>query len=109
MANELILPFVGGHPERDKEQNDAKKNRLPHKTTDAFEDPLRAADLPLFTRVELQNGFDILVDLVVIGFEWRVPGIRRRRRRNGTFGFYQGMLLDPAGPTDRKFDGTPEV
>src|SRR5450756_2059916 len=98
---------VGEHPERDKEQNDAKKGRLPDKTTDAFEDPLPAADLLLFTRVELQNGLDILADLVAIGFEWRVPGIRRRRGRNGRFGFHQGMLLDPAGPKDRKFNGTP--
>src|ERR1035437_7623011 len=89
---------VGEHPERDKEQNEAKKDRLPDRTTDAFEDPLRAADLLLFTRVELQNGLDILADLVAIGFEWRVPGIRRRRWRNGRIGSHQGMLHDPAGP-----------
>lgn len=68
---------VGEHPERDKEQNEAKKNRLPDKTTDAFEDPLRAADLLLFTLVELQNGLYILADLVAFGFERRVEGIRR--------------------------------
>jgi hypothetical protein len=31
---------VGEHPERDKEQNEAKEKRLPDKMTDAFEDPL---------------------------------------------------------------------
>src|SRR5665647_237600 len=90
----LVQYGVGEHPERDKEQNEAKENWLPHKTTDAFEYPLPAADLLLFTRVELQNGLDILADLVAFGFEWRVPGIRRRRRRNGRFGSHQGMLHD---------------
>src|SRR5450830_901091 len=88
---------VGEHPERDKEQDEAKKKWLPHKTTDEFEDPLRAGDLFLFTRVERQNGLDILAGLVAFGFEWRFPRIRRRRRRSGNFGSHQGMLLDPAG------------
>src|SRR5450756_2472731 len=100
---------VGDHPKRDKDQNEAEKDRLPDKVADALEDPLRAADLLLLTRVEIQNGLDILAGLVAFGFEWRVPGIRRRRRRNGNFGSHQGMLLDPAGPKDRKFNGTPEV
>src|SRR5450759_581077 len=88
---------VGEHPQHDKEQNEAKKTRLPDKTTDAFEDPLRAADLSLFTRVELQNGLDILTGLVAFGFGWRISGIRRRRRRNGRFGVHQDMLLGLAG------------
>lgn len=49
---------VGEHPQRDKEQNEANKNRLPDNTTDVFEDPLRAADLLPFTLVELWNGHD---------------------------------------------------
>jgi len=38
------------------------------------------------------------VKMVVGRFEWRVPGIRRWRRRNGRFGSHQGMWLDPADP-----------
>src|SRR5664280_2538124 len=87
---------VGDHPERDKDQNEAEKDRLPDKVADALEDPLRAADLLLFTRVEIQNGLDILAGLVAFGFEWRALAIRWRPRRNSSFGFHQGMLLDPA-------------
>src|SRR5471030_2963690 len=83
---------VGEHPENDKEQNETKKTWLPDKETDAFEDPLRAADLFLLTRVEVQNGLDILAGLVAFGFEWRVPGIWRRCWRNGSAGVHQGML-----------------
>jgi hypothetical protein len=54
---------------------------------------LRAADLLIFTRVELQNGLDILADLVAFGFDWCVMRIRRRRRQNGRFGYHPGMLL----------------
>src|SRR5665811_1155946 len=84
---------IGEHPERNKEQNDAEKNRLPDKMADAFQDTLRATDLLLFTRVELQNGLDILADLVAFGFDWCVTWGRRQLRRNGRFGFHQGMLL----------------
>src|SRR5450756_709174 len=89
---------VGEHPERDKEQNEAKKKRLPDKVADALEDPLRAADLLLFTRVEIQNGLDILAGRIAFGFEWRALAIRWRPRRNGSFRFHQSMLLDPACP-----------
>src|ERR1035437_804108 len=89
---------VGDHPNRDKDQNEADKDRLPDKVADALEDPLRAADLLLFTRVEIQNGLDILAGLVAFGFEWRALAIRWRPRRNSSFGFHQGMLLDPACP-----------
>jgi hypothetical protein len=50
----------------------------------------------IFTSVELQNGLDILADLVAFGFDWCVTGVRRRRRqngRNGRFGSHPGMLL----------------
>src|ERR1035437_4621010 len=87
---------IGENPEHNKEQNEAKKNRLPDKTTDAFEDPLRVADFLLFARVELQDGLNILAGLVGFGFGWRVLGIRWRRRGNGRFRAHQGMLLDPA-------------
>src|ERR1035437_3149310 len=96
---------VGDHPKRDKDQNEAEKDRLPDKVADALEDPLRAADLLLFTRVEIQNGLDILaaldvplravdfllftrvetqngldilVGLVAFGLEWRALAIRGR-------------------------------
>ena len=97
-------------PERDKDQNEAEKDRLPDKVADTLEDPLRAADLLLFTRVEIQNGLDILAGLVAFGFEWRALAIRWRPRRNSSFGFHQGMLLDPAcpDPLEKWMAGTKE-
>ncbi len=73
-------------------------------SANAFEDPLRAADLLFFTRVEFEHGLDVLADLVALGFVWGAPGVRRRRRQNGRFGPHQGMLRNVAG---KRFQAAP--
>jgi len=43
---------------------------------DALQETLRAACFLIFARVEIQPGLDILADLIVIGFDRCVTGIR---------------------------------
>ena len=69
---------VGQHPERYKKQDETKKSRLSDDTTEAFHKPLPVADLLLFARVELQNRFDILADLVAFGLRRCAPRIGRQ-------------------------------
>src|ERR1700689_2717713 len=54
---------IGEYPGCDKEQNEAQENGLPGEQAYAFDNSLRAADLLIFTRIELKNNLNILTDL----------------------------------------------
>ena len=84
---------VGEYPEGNHEQNDRKKDRLPEKADDAFQQTLRTAYLLLVTRVEVQNSFDVLADLVAFGISVSVTWMRGRRSRNASFRFHPGVRL----------------
>src|SRR5580700_10003133 len=64
---QLVQHYIGEHPGCDEEQNKAEKKGLPGKQTDAFDNPLRAADLLIFARIELEDSLNVLTDLGAFG------------------------------------------
>ena len=91
----LVHYEVGDYPQRDEQQNERNKNRLPDEITDTFKYPLRGGDFFLLARVERQHGLDVLADLIALGINGSVSGAGDiRLRRRSRFGFHQDILRD---------------
>ena len=57
------------YPKREEQQNQAKENRARVEITDAFKRPLGSTYLLVITRIERQNGLNILADLITFGLQ----------------------------------------
>src|SRR5664280_2688978 len=71
-----------------EEQKISRSQRILERISNLVGQPVFLGFILLFTRVEIQDGLDILAGLVAAGFEWRALAVRLRPRRNGSLRFH---------------------